>query len=170
MQLVDTVEVGAGGVASIDFNGIPQTGLDLVINGLFRSEVAAANEPLNMRFNADTGNNYDRQYVAGQGGSSGIDGVAAQSSMNIGEATGASVASRNARVSIIIPAYSSLVVFKGFTAHSGYSLGANAADQGVRECAGTWRNTDAITRVTIFCATADIAEGSFASLYTLSAG
>ena len=41
MTLIETVEVGAGGASSIQFDSIPQDGIDLVIRMSARNEVGA---------------------------------------------------------------------------------------------------------------------------------
>ena len=67
MQLIETIEVGAGGAASIEFTGIPQDGVDLVLKVSSRStttstlsrftinnDTTASYTPLNLRGNGST--------------------------------------------------------------------------------------------------------------------
>jgi hypothetical protein len=68
-QLIETVTVGSGGAASIEFTGIPQDGVDLglVLSG--RANGSEAGSVMRMRINSDGGSNYTvvRLYGVGSG-------------------------------------------------------------------------------------------------------
>jgi hypothetical protein len=57
-ESIATTTVGAGGASSITFSSIPSTYTHLQIRGISRSARSAGNDPLYIRFNSDTGNNY----------------------------------------------------------------------------------------------------------------
>jgi hypothetical protein len=57
-QLIETIEVGAGGAASIEFTGIPQDGVDLVVKASMRSVGTSTNEQINFRINNNSGSIY----------------------------------------------------------------------------------------------------------------
>ena len=69
MQLVEVIEVGAGGAASIEFTSIPQDGVDLVcvmsLSGNFATVPGASYAKIT--FNADTGTNYNWLFLYGTG-------------------------------------------------------------------------------------------------------
>lgn len=66
-ELVQTIEVGAGGIASIEFASIPQDGSDLLILSSSRN---SGNGALVFYFNNDTTNtNYSRLVITSDGSS-----------------------------------------------------------------------------------------------------
>jgi hypothetical protein len=67
MELVETIEVGSGGAASIEFTSIPQTGVHLLLVVSARSD--GGNSIGYAQFNSDTGSNYSYQYLYGDGSS-----------------------------------------------------------------------------------------------------
>jgi len=60
---ISNVVVGAGGQSSIDFNSIHQGYTDLVLKMSLRTSETGANSygPVQIRFNGDTGSNYNNQ-------------------------------------------------------------------------------------------------------------
>jgi hypothetical protein len=67
---LSTVTVPAGGVASITFAGIPNTYKHLQIRGLAQSNRATYGfDDIKLRFNSDSGTNYARHYLGGDGSS-----------------------------------------------------------------------------------------------------
>jgi len=68
-ELIETVEVGAGGAASIEFTSIPQDGTDLVLVTSIRAESLTAGN-LDYLINNDTASNYDRVTLSGDGSAS----------------------------------------------------------------------------------------------------
>ena len=65
--LIETVTVGSGGAASIEFTGIPQDGVDLVL--LIASRSSVASRVVKVSLNNDTGSNYSRKEIYGSGSS-----------------------------------------------------------------------------------------------------
>jgi hypothetical protein len=69
MQLIETIEVGAGGAASIEFTGIPQDGVDLQVVFSLRGSDSTNIYPI-MQFNSDTSSaNYSFVRLQGDGSS-----------------------------------------------------------------------------------------------------
>tara|TARA_R110000822_G_scaffold85943_1_gene200645 strand:+ start:234 stop:743 length:510 start_codon:yes stop_codon:yes gene_type:complete len=66
-QLIETIEVGAGGAASIEFTGIPQDGVDLAIKYSLRSNRAASGDSCKINLNANTGSVYGQIRLDGNG-------------------------------------------------------------------------------------------------------
>tara|TARA_R110000803_G_scaffold80014_2_gene145745 strand:+ start:383 stop:883 length:501 start_codon:yes stop_codon:yes gene_type:complete len=79
-QLIETIEVGVGGAASIEFTGIPQDGVDLVI---LASAGVGTGGPIQMRLNGDSGSNYNYKNLRGNGGIASSTGTS-QTEMEIG--------------------------------------------------------------------------------------
>ncbi len=74
MELIQSVTVGSGGAASIDFTSIPATYTDLAIYVSIRSTRAANQDPLRMQFNSTTTNYSYRQLYGGAAGGSAVTG------------------------------------------------------------------------------------------------
>jgi hypothetical protein len=76
MTLVSTTTVGSGGVATIEFTNIPQTGTDLLLLTNFRSSLVQPTDSAFVYLNSDTTNsNYEYNLLratmfAGSGGNS----------------------------------------------------------------------------------------------------
>ena len=68
LELVETVEVGAGGASSIEFTSIPQDGVDLLLKVSGRGSDSTSSA--NISINGDTTNaNYTRLGLQGNGSS-----------------------------------------------------------------------------------------------------
>lgn len=70
LTLIQTVTVGSGGAASIDFTSIPATFTDLVIVTSLRGSGTDAQDSY-IQFNGDTGSNYSFRRLYGSGSGSG---------------------------------------------------------------------------------------------------
>lgn len=80
-ELIETQTVGAGGQASITFSSILQTYKHLEIRGTIRNSGNSNNTyVLNVRCNADTGNNYSTHYLRGPGANPAVSGAATSTS------------------------------------------------------------------------------------------
>ena len=73
-ESISTVSVGSGGSSTITFSSIPSTFTHLQIRGIALSNLAEAN--LRVRFNSDSGANYARHYLGGNGSAAFAAGVA----------------------------------------------------------------------------------------------
>ena len=65
-ELIETVEVGAGGASSIEFTSIPQDGVDLVCVISSRANVGGISAQTTLSLNSSTSNNGDT-YLIGAG-------------------------------------------------------------------------------------------------------
>ena len=68
-NLIQTVTVGAGGTAAINFTSIPQTYTDLIVYVSGRYDNAVSFNAGALRFNNDSGNNYSYRVLRGNGSS-----------------------------------------------------------------------------------------------------
>jgi len=69
MQLIETIEVGSGGAASIEFTSIPQNGVDLLCVFSTRSDTTGSAEIVRFRLNGDSSSAYNYLYLRGNGSS-----------------------------------------------------------------------------------------------------
>ena len=66
MTLIETIEVGSGGAASIEFTGIPQDAVDLQVRMSIRADAGSSIH--NLIFNSDsTSGNYASKMLTGNG-------------------------------------------------------------------------------------------------------
>jgi len=158
-DLIQTVTVGSGGAASIEFTSIPQTYTDLVIKLSVRSSVADGSNGyyFDVFFN-DTSANRSGRFLQGNGsvtasGSYPLWGV------SIGSDFTASVFANN---ELYIPNYS------GSTYKSSILNGVqeqNATLARLMMSAGLWSDTAAVTSVKFTAAGGVFVQHSSASLY-----
>jgi len=168
MQLIETIEVGAGGAASIEFTSIPQDGVDLVLKVSTRCSSTAV--LLEMQFNADTSASYAYRWLRGTGSatSSGNAGSGYPSTYAmIGWVNGSSATANTFNnQEAYIPNYSGSAI-KSFSSDAVDENNATASYQTIQ--AGGWNNTSAITSVKLFLNAGNFAQYSTASLYKITA-
>lgn len=159
MVAIQTVTVGAGGAASIDFTNIPQTYTDLVVRASLRSDRATLSADTVVKFNGSSAS-YSSRYILGTGASA---ISATDTATYLGQANGStSTASTFNNAELYIPNYtsssnksSSADVVMENNATTGYTfLGANL-----------WSNTAAITSISLTPISNSWAQYSTATLY-----
>ena len=144
--------------ASIVFSSIPATYRDLVL--VFRGD---GNVPggadISIRLNGDTGANYNRVFMIGNGST-----TASGANSNVNEMDALSVANgRQISLLINIMEYSATNKHKTVLTRdndSGFQVGARAF---------RWANTAAVTSVTMFTSAGSFISGSTFSLYGIAA-
>jgi hypothetical protein len=158
--LIQSVTVGSGGAASIEFGSIPQTYTDLVLLYSGRSTRSATGDDLYIRFNG-LSTNLSSRYLYGTGSVAGSSNDA--SIAYIGYFTGdTATASVFSNGSIYIPNYTASVA-KSISGDSVNENNATAAVQNLH--AGLWNATAAITQINIYAANGNWKQYSSASLY-----
>lgn len=165
IQIGSTVTVGSGGAASIDFTSIPATFTDLVIKLSGRSTETTANESseLRLQFNADTGSNYSRRMLYGDGGAVGSSS-ATTTGMRVGFVdTNGNTASTFSSSEVYIPNYAGSTQ-KSVSADSVVE-GNVAQFMYATLIAGLWSNTAAITDIKLFVPSYNFVQYSTATLY-----
>jgi hypothetical protein len=158
---IQTVTVGAGGAASIDFTSIPQTYTDLKIVVSARSTYSALTDTLFVKPNGLTTNGSSR-WVIGDGLNAGASSSAAFNYVR--EINGnTATASTFASVEIYAPNYTS----SNYKSFSSEGVTENNAGVGVRTgiTAGLWSSTAAITSITLTATNGDFVQYSTATLY-----
>lgn len=162
--------VADGTSSTMDFQNIAGTysSLQLVFWG--RSSLAAVTDTLYMRFNNDSGANYD--WANNRSNNSAVSSTFQAADTNgiaIAVITGATgTASLAASAVADIPSYAATAFYKTATIVNQEQHGVTAGTANLTIFGGTWHNTAAITRVTVRTASANIVSGSIATLYGLT--
>lgn len=158
----------ASAASSVTFSSIPATFRSLELRMTARSNVAAAFASTFLRFNGDTGANYDHQQLFGQGGTAGASEVFLGTSISIGEVAAATAPSGQSGIMIVqIPFYRNTAFWKSLSSQHMLSLGNASTNMYSKLWAGRWRSTSAVTSVTIGCASGSFITDSSFSLYGL---
>lgn len=164
----DFVKIGevvtSGSQSTVTFSSISSSYRNLEIQISGRGSNASTAVELRMRFNGDTGNNYDSVrnnrfatavyraasscVVAEILGSTGPTDAAGSSTINI----------QNYKGTTFQKSYTGMAVTKVGTASDGDITGT-------QQVSGFWRNTAAITQIDIFTASGNFVNGSVVSLY-----
>lgn len=87
-ESIETVTVGSGGSSSISFSSIPSTYKHLQIRILARTNRSATVDPMNLRFNSDSGSSYTHHAVYGDGASTAAEGLGTQTGIKFYRAAG----------------------------------------------------------------------------------
>jgi hypothetical protein len=127
----------SGSVSSITFSTISGSYTDLVI--IVNGGTAGSDNSMLVRFNSDTGGNYSYTAIDGNGSS-----ATSFRESNTSEPQAGSLSTGNNTSLINIMNYSNTTTYKTYVARG------NAPAHRVRAFVGLWRNTAAITSVTIF--------------------
>lgn len=164
MYLIEDQEKGADG-ATFDFQTIPQTFKHLKIIGTGRSSDAGTGIALYLRFNNDSGNNYDYGIYFYNGAFTAVQ-AAAQNIIFMGDVSGGGAPANDfASYVIDIPDYTDTAklhkTISHITAREGAAANTNLQFTG----GGSYRTTGAISRVTLSLFAGNFVAGSRASLY-----
>jgi hypothetical protein len=165
IRLAETLLVGS--TASITFSSIPQTFRGLMV--MWRARDVGVGTTLSsmlMQLNGDNGNNYDYQLNSGNGSSITTGENLAGSAIRIGSSTnGGAVANAFGSGAIWIPNYIGTTGHKECNYTAGVKWGTSTGTLATNSGSGWWRNTAAITSITLFVSGNNMAAGSYAALY-----
>ena len=145
--------------ASITFSSIPSTYTDLI---LICRQATNADANTQLRFNGDTGSNYSTNFLRSNGTTVSTARDSNQTQMNL-ESFGFPTSAFNAVTTANIMNYSNTTTFK-----TTLSRGSNA-NTGVTAACHLWRNTAAITSMTILNNASTFSTGSTFTLYGIKA-
>lgn len=156
--------------ASFDFNGFPGTYIALRLVADLRATKAAATATLYCRLNNDSGSNYDYQIMNNTAATTvGASGALAGAQMQFGDIPGSTAtAGRSAVAEITIDNYAGTTFDKNARCHIGLARGTSAGDVFVETSYGLWRNTAAVTRVTLLPDTGNFLAGSRCTLWGMT--
>jgi len=165
-ELIETIEVGAGGAASIEFTSIPQDGVDLVCVISLRTNKASGNpDAIEFQFNADTASNYTTIWLEGTG--SGVAAASTTTNRGYAEHLGqhsAYTSNTFGNTSIYVSNYTSSAA-KSISVDGVTENNSTASYQGI--AAASWNNSSALTSIKLYSGSNTIVQYSTASLYKI---
>lgn len=162
-ELIKSITVGPGGVSSIEFTSIPQTGTDLVLVLSLRNSAGAVRTTLPIRFNSST-TGFTNQQVYGTGS---VAGAGTGGRYVVSSDGDSATANTFSNAQVYIPNYTG-ATSKIFSIDS--VLENNSAESQQDLFAGLWADTAAITSITIEGDGVTINQYSTASLYKITKG
>lgn len=163
-ESISTVTVGSGGAANVEFTSIPSTYAHLQIRIFGRSNRTSVIDAVNVRFNGDTGFYYAEHWLYGDGSSALAYGSGGTSLMSTARIAGDSAGS-NVFGSIIIDVLDYTNTNKFTTIRSLGGTDNNGSGE-VDFISGLWRNTNAVTSITLYPGTStDWKQYSHVALY-----
>jgi hypothetical protein len=160
-QLIETIEVGAGGAASIEFTGIPQDGVDLQVVLSSRINSTGTFSQFYVYFNNSTAN-YSGIRLYGTGSSVATSTVSWAGALNGGTST----ANTFGNSQTLVSNYTSSS-FKSFTTDSVSEDNASTAIQALH--GNLWSDTSAITSLKLVPLSNSFVYYTTASLYKITA-
>jgi hypothetical protein len=154
---------GTGSSGTLTFSSIVGTYSHLQIRGIGRSDYAGANVQVAVRFNSDTASNYSGHYMVGNGSTTTASGAANQTFGEGGQVTGATSTASAMGVAVLdILDYANTNKYKTLRSLSGFD--ANGSGQALLT-SGNWRNTAAITSITLIAGAGNWTTASTFALY-----
>jgi len=165
MTLIEHIEVGAGGAASIEFTSIPADYTDLYLVTSLRSSRGLAFDGFDLQLNSSSANHSWRRLTGD--GSSATSGSASNAEGFYGGGASATANTFGNGIAYI-PNYTASVA-KSMSVDSVSENNGTAAQQDIR--AMLYNSTSAVTSIKIVSSTANtIQQYSSATLYGISAG
>jgi hypothetical protein len=162
-ESIATVTVGAGGAANVEFTSIPAGYSHLQVRGIARGTTADTLVLVRFQLNSDTGNNYARHIITGDGSSVGVAADASQPVGGVGN-----IPAANASASIFGTAVFDILDYANTNKYKTVrSLAGNDRNGSgvVGLFSSLWVNTNAITSIKVFPAAANFAQYTTFALY-----
>jgi hypothetical protein len=145
MEPIASVVVPSGGLAGITFGSIPQTYTHLQIRYISRNENAS--DTTILRFNSDTGNNYTYHRIGGAGTTVSADAYTNAAAIELPFVSYSGTTANVFGAGIIdILDYTNTNKNKTVRLFGGADLNGSGS---IKFNSGVWRNTNAITSITI---------------------
>jgi hypothetical protein len=159
----------SGDAANIDFTSIPSHYAHLMVVCYARGDTAATTTNLLVRFNNDSGGNYDYQRVSGVAAAATAGESFAQTSCLVA-AIPANTADANlfGATTFDVPHYANTANNKDLSSQYANKITTTTGNLNVSAVAGFWRSSAAITRITLLPAAGNLRSGSRATLYGLA--
>lgn len=160
-ESIATVTVGSGGAANAEFTSISSDYTHLQIRMLVRN--TSTSNGYTARFNSDSGSNYTRHLLIGNGSSASAAGDASQTKISLSDAAiSTSTASVFGASVCDILDYKNTNKYKTVRTLGGFDNNGNG---GIFFNSGLWMNTNAITSITITPDAGNFAQYSSFALY-----
>jgi len=160
---------GTGSSATITFSSIPGTYQHLQIRGITRTTTNTP-EPGNtfwdVTFNSDTGANYARHRINGNGSSAGALGESSQNACRIYSVGSRGTENNRMGACILdIHDYASTSKYKTVRAIGGIDVNAASTNGEISSSSGLWMNTSAVTSITLTIGSGNFASNTQIALY-----
>jgi hypothetical protein len=153
-ESIATVTVGSGGTSYIDFTSIPSTFTHLQIRAICKSSQTGTSgeyEGLALRFNSDSGSNYARHYLRGNGAtaSAGVSTSQTFASIGLEPDTGYSSVSQMFSAQVVdILDYANTSKYKTIRLLGGFDSNNTGTNVGaINIGSGLWMSTSAVTSI-----------------------
>ena len=150
---LSTVTVPSGGLSSITFAGIPQTGYThLQIRAFVKTDRSTyGRDETSLRFNSDSASNYSWHTLYGNGGSASSYAVATDTNIDAGYISGGAGTDMFGGQVIDILDYTNTNKYKTIRSLSGHEQNGTIASlyNIIGLSSGSWRSTSAINSITI---------------------
>jgi hypothetical protein len=162
----------AAAAASFDFTSIPATFAHLMLVLYLRGDAAVTSVDAAIRFNADSGANYDRQLLYGNAATTAASETLAGTSIGLGGGTFPAAnapATAFGQSDLCIAHYAGSTKQKSMAARSSGKTGVASGNLYALLVAGFWRSAAAINEITILPSSGNWDIGSRATLYGLPA-
>jgi hypothetical protein len=163
-ESIATVTVGSGGAADVTFTSIASTWQHLQIRGIARDTQAATGlAGLLLQFNSDTGSNYARHNLIGNGSAASASATSSTTFIVIGQnPKNNETAGRFGAFVCDILDYKDTNKYKTVRSLLGSDLNGSGE---VRLSSGLWQNTAAVTSIKIYSENENLAQHSSFALY-----
>jgi hypothetical protein len=149
-------------VSSVTFSSIPATYTHLQIRGIIRQSTAGFDQAL-LQFNSDTGNNYARHALLGEGASASTEATTSTNKISIAAIPGPSQTASVFGATVV-----DILDYKNTNKYTTTRALAGTDSNGsgyVWFASGLWQNTAAITTITITPGAGNFVEYSQFALY-----
>ena len=161
-ESIATVTLGSA-ASTISFSSIPSTYQHLQVRGIARGTLASNEVTIRMRFNSDTGNNYARHILEGDGVTAAAYAASSGNLMALGTASASTAGASIFGVAVAdVLDYKDTNKYKTLRNLSGNDRNGSGA---ISLTSGLWMNTAAITSITIFADSGNLDQYSSFALY-----
>lgn len=155
---------GTGSSGTITFSSIPGTYQHLQIRAIGRTSSAGTDNDIYLQFNGITTTTYDRHFLRGNGTAASAGGAATVDKIAVGSFAGGGAAANIIGAMIIdIHDYASTTKNKTVRAITGEDQ--NSVDGNIYLYSGLWRNTSAVTSITLTIPSFNFTTASTFALY-----
>jgi len=161
---ISTATVTSGGTASITFSSIPSTYTHLQLRGILQgANTGSTDDTWKITFNSDTATNYSYHEIYGQGTAANTLAGSTVAAVNSYGVPSSGFTSIFAGTIIDVLDYVNTNKYKTLRGLTGYN--SNATTDSINFVSGNWRNTAAITSITISPISGSWAQYSQIALY-----
>jgi hypothetical protein len=157
-ESIATVTVGSGGAANVEFTSIPATYTHLQLRYIFKHD--STETTTKIQLNSDTGNNYTRHRLTGDGSS--VSAAAATSTSFIGSGSASGTANIFSAAVLDILDYTNTNKYKTLRLLTGFDTNGGGS---IQLLSSLWMNTNAITSIKFFFDSGNFNQYSQIALY-----